>query len=469
MSGLAAGIRLALFDKKVLILERHNVIGGLNSFYSINGRKFDVGLHAMTNYAPGVKGSPLAKIFRQLRIHPDQFDLSPQFHSRTHFDGHNLQFSNDLKLLKSQIADQFPSQLDAFNKLCSHVENEFTTLSPDKENLSAKRVLTDFISDPILTNLLLFPLLIYGSSQENDVTWNQFVILFKSIYLEGLARPHEGIRLILRTLKDKYKSLGGIRKMKCGVKQIIVSKNRVQELILDNDVTITADNILSSAGLPETLRLCSDQPIDTQEDNIGKLSFVETLSVLKDQPKDLGWDETIVFYNNSKDLNYARPKDLVDPTSGVICFPNNYDYSNDRALPEGIVRITALANFDKWNSLPDEDYKAQKQYWFDEIRKSALKVLPAVPTAKLDAMTLAKDMFTPKTVKKYTGRLNGSIYGAEHKITSGKTHLDNLFICGTDQGLLGVTGAMISGIAMANQHILTKNHNPRQMQQNIGH
>ena len=28
LSGLAAGIRLAMFDKKVLILEKHTVVGG---------------------------------------------------------------------------------------------------------------------------------------------------------------------------------------------------------------------------------------------------------------------------------------------------------------------------------------------------------------------------------------------------------------------------------------------------------
>ena len=34
MAGLAAGIRLALAGKNVIILERHNASGGLNSFYS---------------------------------------------------------------------------------------------------------------------------------------------------------------------------------------------------------------------------------------------------------------------------------------------------------------------------------------------------------------------------------------------------------------------------------------------------
>ena len=76
MAGLAAGIRLALAGKQSLILERHNASGGLNSFYSIDGRKYDVGLHAMTNFVPkGTKGTPLTKLLRQLRIPYDALSM----------------------------------------------------------------------------------------------------------------------------------------------------------------------------------------------------------------------------------------------------------------------------------------------------------------------------------------------------------------------------------------------------------
>ena len=54
MSGLAAGIRLAYYEQRVCILERHNTIGGLNSFYRLRGRDYDVGLHAVTNFTPPV-------------------------------------------------------------------------------------------------------------------------------------------------------------------------------------------------------------------------------------------------------------------------------------------------------------------------------------------------------------------------------------------------------------------------------
>ena len=76
MSGLAAALRLSLFDRRVLVLERHEVWGGLNSFYTKDGHAFDVGLHALTNYAPrGSRGAPLTKILRQLRIRHDELRL----------------------------------------------------------------------------------------------------------------------------------------------------------------------------------------------------------------------------------------------------------------------------------------------------------------------------------------------------------------------------------------------------------
>jgi phytoene dehydrogenase-like protein len=65
-------------------------------------------------------------------------------------------------------------------------------------------------------------------------------------------------------------------------------------------------------------------------------------------------------------------------------------------------------------------------------------------------------MFTPRTITKFTGHLNGAIYGAPQKIRDGRTPFSNLYLCGTDQGFLGIVGAMLSGISMANYHILQK-------------
>ena len=53
-----------------------------------------------------------------------------------------------------------------------------------------------------------------------------------------------------------------------------------------------------------------------------------------------------------------------------------------------------------------------------------------------------------------TGRRNGAVYGTPDKRFDGRTHLDNLYICGTDQGFVGIVGTIVSGIGIANQYLL---------------
>ncbi len=455
MAGLAAGIRLALAGKEVIILERHNASGGLNSFYSQDGRKFDVGLHAMTNYVPkGTKGTPLTKLLRQLRIPYEALDLCPQNSSRIHFPGCQLRFNNDFALFESEIAAAFPKQIDGFRALAEEVR----TL--DAFNLgaipsSARAAVQRHITDPLLEDMLFCPVMYYGSAQEHDMDYGQFAIMFRSLFFEGFARPLDGVRVIIKLLQDKYRSLGGVRKMKCGIRQIQSQDGKASAVVLDNGSVITADTILSTAGAVETARLCTDQPADAGADNIGQLSFTETITVFDKQPADFGWDDTIIFFNTAERFRYARvePDRLVDPTSGVICFPNNYQYGEGRQLEEGFLRVTAMANHDAWCALDEDTYRAQKTHWYDKLQQVTLGLLPEAKL-KLDTHRIASDMFTPRTVRKYTGHLNGAIYGAPGKIKDGRTHLDNLFLAGTDQGFLGIVGAMLSGISMANLHVL---------------
>src|SRR5476649_821626 len=125
MSGLAAGIRLAHFGKRVCIFERHNTVGGLNSFYSLAGRRYDVGLHAMTNFVrAGVKGTPLGKLLRQLRIDRDELALCEQRQSRIAFGPRgetSLRFTNEFAVLETEVAEKFPAQIDGFRRLVALV------------------------------------------------------------------------------------------------------------------------------------------------------------------------------------------------------------------------------------------------------------------------------------------------------------------------------------------------------------
>ena len=64
------------------------------------------------------------------------------------------------------------------------------------------------------------------------------------------------------------------------------------------------------------------------------------------------------------------------------------------------------------------------------------------------------DLFTPLTIARFSRHLGGAVYGSPQKLKNGLTPLANLFLCGTDQGFLGIIGSMLSGISIANMYCL---------------
>jgi phytoene dehydrogenase-like protein len=447
MSGLAAGIRLAMFGKKVVILEKHSIPGGLNSYYQRRNfeeggvRPFDVGLHALTNFIKkGEKGKPFSKLLKQLRLSWDDFKLHPQTHSVIHFPDAHLKFSNDFELLESEVHARFPHQKDAFAKL-TNVVREFNELDLSLGYQSTRTKLATIITDSLLLEMLLAPLLIYGSAWEDDMDFAQFVIMFKSLYFEGFARPEGGVRRIIKLLVDKYAENGGELRYRSSVARILTENGKAVGVKLDNGEELRATHIFSSIGLPETAMRVDDGHFQTQP-RVGKMTFLESIFVFDKKPTD---DATIVFYNNAPTYAYRPAAHYYDSASAVVCLPDNYERQNSAG--EGTVRVTYMANYRQWADLVRTDYDAKK----DEVAESAKALINKLfPT--YDAHLRFTDVFSPTTIERYTWHKDGTVYGSIDKTRDGRTPVDNLFIIGTDQGFLGIIGAMLSGISMANLH-----------------
>ena len=455
LSGLAAAVRLAMFGKQVVLLEKHYVVGGLNSFYARKGRKFDVGLHALTNYpSPGSgKSSPLLKLCRQLRLSVDQLNLLPQSHSRITFADCSLRFTNEFDYFLSQVKELFPGSFDSFLALLSRMES-FPAYSVDAEELSTRSVLQESGIDPLLAEMLLCPTCYYGSARPNDIDLPTFIMLFDAIFRQGLARPEQGIRAILDPLTDKLSELGVERRMNCAVQSIAPKGDRVTQVVLESGEVIEAKHVISTCGLRETEDLLSETVLDPDTAETGLFSIIESIRVFMGSPRDFGWEETVVFFNQTANFSYHCPDGLVDLHSGVICLPDNY--GTRKREKEAKMRVTHPANFAHWAGLSPETYQLEKTGWEQTILENALKYLPggATHSAELNQKTSLLDTFTPKTVKRFTSHINGTLYGSPTKRRDGSTKYKNLYLAGTDQGYVGIVGAMLGGIAVANNQIL---------------
>ena len=445
-----------MFGLRVLLLEKHYVVGGLNSFYAKGGRKFDVGLHALTNFPSPSSGksSPLLKLCRQLRISLDSLALQEQTSSRITFGGTDLRFTNNFEFFISEIERVFPHEQNRFQRLLAKMEN-FPAYSVDAEELSTRKILSEELNDPLLAEMLLCPTCYYGSARKNDIDFPTFIMLFDAIFKQGLARPEQGIRALLDPLTSKLKELGVERKMNTPVQAIHTDTDKITKIELENGKYVTATHYISTCGGLETENLLQPSP-HAKSFEIGRFSIIESISVFESHPKALGWDETVVFFNDSESFSYNEPKELVDLHSGVICIPNNYGSPFLDMEQESKLRVTHPANYNLWSELDKETYLHKKKVWEERILENGLQYLPTnrEKLAQFKSKTRMTDTFTPRTIKKFTSHENGALYGSPTKKRDGATPFKNLFLAGTDQGYVGIVGAMLGGIAVANNQIL---------------
>ncbi len=457
MSGLAAGIRLAMFGQRVVILEKHSIPGGLNSYYQRRNveeggvRLFDVGLHALTNFIKkGEKGKPFSKLLKQLRLSYDDFRLHPQTHSVIDFPGHQLRFSNDFALLESEVARVFPHALADFRRLVEEVRS-FDELSLSSTFSSTRARLAQLVREPLLAEMLLAPTLIYGSAWEDDMDWAQFVVMFKSLYFEGFARPAGGVRTIIKLLVEKYLAQGGELRFRAPVGEILTEDGAAMGVRLESGEVIRAQRVFSSMGLPETVTRVSGEVYPAAQPRVGRLSFMEVILVFDRKLNNLG--PTIVFRNESPNYRYRRSEGSFDATSAVVCCPDNYEPESRSG--EGTLRVTFMANYEIWRALERAAYEEEKS----RVAAAAL-VLVGQLFPDFQGQLRFTDVFSPTTVERYTWHAQGTVYGSPDKVRDGRTPLKNLYIIGTDQGFLGIVGAMLSGISMANLHGLLQAEGP---------
>jgi len=451
LSGLAAAIRAARFIPEILLVEKHSRLGGLNSYFYRNNTLYETGLHAITNYAdPGDRQAPINRLLRQLKLQRKDFTFCQQMQSEVVFRHlESLTFSNDVGVFNTEVRNKFPRAAVRFQKMLDFIKH-FDPFLPSPFR-STRCFLAEILQAPLLAEMILCPLMFYGSSRENDIDLSQFVIMFRAIFLEGMFRPLGSIKDLIDLLTCHYLELGGHVRKNCGVKKILTRKNSAIGVELDDGEILECDYILSTIGHEETLRLISGTRVSNST-NLTRLGFVETMYQLPQQsPTTLPKNKTIIFFNDGEKFLYENPLDFVDFRSGVICFPGSFQGIPQKSMME--IRSTHLANYGKWKHLsttPDQ-YSDKKQ---DTARHSAQMLENMIGSFATNIVY--ENTFTPVTIERYTVKINGAIYGSPEKIKDGNIGYPNLFLAGTDQGFLGIIGSMLSGVSIVNQHILPK-------------
>ena len=169
-------------------------------------------------------------------------------------------------------------------------------------------------------------------------------------------------------------------------------------------------------------------------------------------PASLGFEDCVVFLQPGSKVRLGEnPTTVVDLSSGVICVPSNYPRRTARGSTSFAPLTwptTSLVWFD------EPTYRAEKEKWADEA--IATEIARLRPSNLATPRRVSRRVYAPDGQALHQPRERARCTGRPHKVKSGRTDLSNLFLCGTDQGLVGVVGAMLSGINMANLHVLAE-------------
>ena len=152
----------------------------------------------------------------------------------------------------------------------------------------------------------------------------------------------------------------------------------------------------------------------------GSMSFTETILFFDKKPADAGIHDTIIFFNDDEKYYYQMSQNLCDYRSAVICFPNNFGHDD---YDEGVVRVTFIANFEKWNELDRADYLLRKKTCANNLWPSLQNYFPVSmpdcfipmflpPEPSCVTPAISKALFTAAPRRSATGEPPSKIFSS---------------------------------------------------------
>ncbi len=494
LSGLTAGAKLALRNKKVLLLEQHNTVGGHAAGFKRKGFFYDAGvINLVYPHVVGYLESLNIKDKVKLAEHTSSFRVK----------GKSF-FVSSLDELFDKFAQVFPED-------AAGIRSFFDYLKPAYEIIK----LVDVIGDPYsysgfkrFSRLVKFALKMpkgtlsilkeFSSLKVGDVldryfdkdsdfyNYMQFIGCYKGVtFLNFIGMvnffikeryPVSGFQGLSDEIAGVILRNGGEIITAAKVKKIEIKNRRAVGVEWEKDgetKTVSCRNVVSAADLKKTFfnLIGRDNLSKVFSDRLGDIKMSETFIILylglNVKPEvlrsNLDDNEHLIYC----DYIFNPNRDVIDKDffkrSSFALFSSSL--INPEHAPEGKSNLLLIAECptDDWmkswgieNGARTDKYKELKVAVTGQLLDRLEKIIPDV--ADRDNVEVC-ELGTPFTIERYTGNENGSSSGftwdQDITFTKESTHgkhfyrykgLSNLFFCGHQTIFMGgVAGAMGSG------------------------
>lgn len=447
IGGLICGTKLAKEGLKVLIIEKHNRVGGCVTSCRKKGYNFDYGAHI---FGSCNKEGILYYYLRNLNINTIDFiQLNPA--DRFIFPDQTIEVPQDIDkyidFLKSKYSKE-AKNMDLFFREVLKIARSYSSdiLLSRYKGLTFEKLLKNYFKDEQLMSILSAQFRYLGSTPK-DLAATSMCLMMISYLRDGTYYPKGGAQKFSNLIAEKFRKYNGTILLKKEALKIIVRNKRVVGVETENNEVYESNIIVSNGDAIRTFfNLIDKKEID--------IKYLKEIKSMKIGPSFfmtfLGVKDDLNLNGKSGWYHFSYGLDLKPHQSLYIFIPSLID--NSLAPKNRHVVELAVPFPYKFNSI--KDWPACKQELKNKLLDMTEKIIPG-----LRKSIEFEESATPKTIERYTYNSCGSMCGWEmsvdqvhEKRLSYQTPIEGLFLAGhwTNPGS-GVAPVATSGWIVADQ------------------
>ena len=434
LSGLSSALMLADKGLDVLVLERHNLPGGLATSFVRGGVEIEATLHEMMSIGDPGNRLKVGQFLEDMGVDVSWLPVPEAYHAS--FPGVEVTLHPGFEAFSREIDAVCPGtyeKVKSLMELCLSVYNSVNELSihPMSKPMmllkheafvktagySAQEVIDTF-ELPEKAVKLLAPYWIYVGGPLSTLPFTIWAFLMADYIGYGSKVPKFLSHEMSMRMAERAEELGVQIEYRQHVEKILVKDGKAYGVRTARGDEIHADFVISAA-YPNKVYSSMIEPASAVPEKAFKvvngrqLSLTAfTLFLLLDAPaEELGIHDYNVFRAEDMDTdkiyeNYKGTGPYEYLTA--ICL----NLANPGCTPEGtcILSITALPRVDGWKEVSADDYDRVKH----ETAKAMAEDMSAYYGVNLLDHALEVIIETPMTVAHYTGMWNGCVYGYLH-------------------------------------------------------
>ncbi len=434
LAGLSAALMLADKGKDVLVLERHNLPGGLATSYVRGGIEIEATLHEMMSIGSKENRLKVGKFFDDMGVDIDWLRVPEAYHAS--LPGLEVTLHPGLETFAGEVDAAVPGTYDKvlrLLKLCDTVFNSVNELSIHPMS-KAKMLLkheafvktAGYSTQEVLDTFdlprkaldLLAPYWIYVGTGFKELPFTIYAVLMADYVGYGSYIPRKFSHEMSLKMAERAEAMGVQIEYRQHVDKILVKDGQAYGVRTARGDEIYADYVICSA-YPNKVYTSMIEPADAVPAGAIKmvngrrlsLTAFSVVMILDKSAEELGIKDYSVFRGDSMDTDklYGELKGL-GPYRYLTCICHNL--ANPDATPAGTCSysITTLPRVDGWKTVSADDYDRVKH----EVAKQMIDYMSEYLGFNLLDHVLEIAIETPMTVAHYTGMWNGCIYGYAH-------------------------------------------------------